>query len=257
MRSIGDLTYLEIPERLRESSVLCLPIGAVEQHGPHLPVNTDIVIAEGFTRLLVSRIGDEFDLWQLPTISVSLSREHEWAPGTMSLSVPTFTALIRETGQQIARALPARNLLIVNGHGGNRGILEPLIQDLRHDFGLNSCVVHPLTLSKIDVDTAVPDVHGAKAETSMMLALAPHLVRRDMIAKLKKKPDGETIRRIVLEPGVTWPWSSDDPRIADKGVIGDIADASEAFGQHILGRAVDEARGVLQRLLDNRKIARG
>jgi creatinine amidohydrolase len=256
MRSIGDLTYLEIPERLRESSVLCLPIGAIEQHGPHLPLNTDIIIAEGFTRLLVARIGDDFDLWQLPTISVSLSREHEWAPGTMSFSVPAFTALIRETGQQIARAFPARNLLIVNGHGGNRGILEPLIQDLRHDFGLNSCVVHPLTLSKIDVDAIVPDVHGARAETSMMLALAPQLVRRDMVAKLKQKPDGGTIRRTVLESGVTWPWSSSDKRIADQGVIGDIAEATEDFGNHIIDRALDEARGVLQRLLDNQTAAR-
>ena len=257
MRLIGDLTYLDIPQRIRESSVLCWPIGAVEQHGPHLPLNTDVVIAEGFTRLLVSRLGDAFDLWQLPTISVSLSREHEWAPGTMSLSVPTFTALIRETGQQIARALPARNLLIVNGHGGNRGILEPLMLDLNRDFGLNCCAVHPLTLSKIDIDAVVPDVHGAKSETSMMLALAPHLVHRELIAKLEKKPDAETIRRTVLEPGVTWPWSSDDARIADKGVIGDIAEASEDFGKHLLDRAVDEARSVLQRLLDNEKIARG
>ncbi len=257
MRSIGDLTYLEIPERLRESSILCLPVGAIEQHGPHLPLNTDVVIAEGFTRLLVSRLGDDFDLWQLPAISVSLSREHEWAPGTMSLSVPVFTTLIREMGREIARALPARNLLIVNGHGGNRGILEPLMLDLRRDFGLNCCAVHPLTLSKIDVDAAVPDVHGAKSETSMMLALAPHLVRRDQIAKLKKKPDGGTIRRTVLEPGVTWPWSSDDPRISDTGIIGDVSAASEEFGWNILDRALDEARGVLQRLRDNQKTATG
>jgi creatinine amidohydrolase len=256
MRSIGDLTYLEIPERLRESSILCLPIGAIEQHGPHLPLNTDVVIAEGFTRLLVSRLGDTFDLWQLPPITVSLSREHEWAPGTMSLSVAAFTTLVHEIGQQIVRALPARNLLIVNGHGGNSGILEPLLLDLTRDCGLNCCAVHPLTLSRLDVDAAVPDVHGAKAETSMMLALAPHLVRRDQISTLRKKPEAETIRRTVLEPGVTWPWSSGDERIADKGVIGDVSEASEDFGKRILARAVDEARGVLQRLLDQQKAAR-
>src|SRR4051794_35918025 len=129
-RLVGELTSPEIAERLRASSVLCLPVGATEQHGPHLPLNTDTVIAEGFARLLVSRLGDTFDLWQLPTISTSLSREHEWAPGTMSLSVEAFAALLRETGHQIARALPARNLLIINGHGGNRGILEPLMLDL-------------------------------------------------------------------------------------------------------------------------------
>lgn len=257
MRSIGDLTFLEIPERLRESSILCLPVGAIEQHGPHLPLNTDAVIAEGFTRLLVSGLGDDFDLWQLPTISVSLSREHEWAPGTMSLSVPAFSTLVHEMGREIARAFPARNLLIVNGHGGNRGILEPLLLDLRRDFGINGCAVHPLTLSKIDVDVDVPDVHGAKAETSMMLALAPHLVRRDQITRFKSKPDADAIRRTVLEPGVTWPWSSDDPRISDTGIIGDVSAASEDFGRHILDRALDAARGVLQRLRDNQRTASG
>ncbi|MGE3148023.1 MAG: creatininase family protein [Pseudorhodoplanes sp.] len=248
MRSIGDLTSPEIAERLRKSSVLCLPMGALEQHGPHLPLNTDTVIAEGFTRLLVSRLGETFDLWQLPTIALGLSREHEGAPGTVSLSIETFVAQMRELGREIARALPARNLLIVNGHGGNRGVLETLILDLRHDHGVRACVVHPLLLSGIDVDADIPDVHGAKSETSMMLALAPHLVRRDQIAKLKKRPDRDVIRATVLRPGVAWPWTSDDPRISDLGIIGDVKDASQEFGTQILDRAVENARDVLERL---------
>ena len=252
-RLVGELTSPEIAERLRTSSVLCLPVGATEQHGPHLPLNTDTVIAEGFARLLISGLGDEFDLWQLPTISTSLSREHEWAPGTMSLSVEAFAALLRETGREIARALPARNLMIINGHGGNRGILEPLMLDLARDCGLNCCAVHPLTLSKIDVDAVTPDVHGAKAETSMMLALAPQLVRLGKIEGLKKKPDAAAIRSTVLDTGVTWPWSSDDARIADQGIIGDVADASEAFGHHLLDHAIEQARGVLRRLIGDRK----
>jgi creatinine amidohydrolase/Fe(II)-dependent formamide hydrolase-like protein len=146
--------------------------------------------------------------------------------------------------------------VIVNGHGGNRGILEPLLLDLTRDHGLNCCAVHPLTLSKLDVDAITPDVHGAKAETSMMLALAPHLVRRDMIGTLTKKPDAEAIRRTVLDTGVSWPWSSDDTRIADHGIIGDVADASDTFGKHILDRALHEARGVLERLIDNRRMSR-
>jgi creatinine amidohydrolase len=253
MRSIGELTSPEITERLRESAILCLPLGAIEQHGPHLPLNTDIVIAEGFTRLLLSRLGERFDLWQLPSLSLGLSREHEWAPGTLSLPVTTFAALIHDMGREIARALPARNLLIVNGHGGNRGILESLMLDLRRDCGLNVCAMHPLTLSGIDVDAQVPDVHGARAETSMMLALAPELVRRDRMASLKKKPDSAAIRSTVLQPGVTWPWSSDDSRIADTGIIGDVTGASEAFGKEILDRAIGEAEGVLRRLLENQK----
>jgi creatinine amidohydrolase/Fe(II)-dependent formamide hydrolase-like protein len=142
-RSIGDLTSPEILRCLRASSIICMPIGSIEQHGPHLPLNTDAVLAEEFTRRIISRWGKAFDLWQLPSLMVSFAREHEWAPGTLSLSLQSMTMLIRDLGREIARSLPARNLVIINGHGGNRGILEALSQELRADFGLNVCVLHP------------------------------------------------------------------------------------------------------------------
>ena len=123
-RLIGELTFPEISKLLSESSILCLPIGSIEQHGPHLPLNTDVVLAEAFTQLIIARWGEPLDLWQLPTLATSLAREHEWAPGTMSLSIQGMTAFMRDLGREIARALPARNLVVVNGHGGNRGILE-------------------------------------------------------------------------------------------------------------------------------------
>ena len=70
-RLIGELTFLEISKILSESSILCLPIGSIEQHGPHLPLNTDVVLADGFTGFIISRWGKEFDLWRLPTMSIS------------------------------------------------------------------------------------------------------------------------------------------------------------------------------------------
>ena len=146
-RSIGDLTSPEINQRLKPTSILCLPLGAIEQHGTHLPLNTDVVVAEELTRAIVTRLGDEFDLWQLPTVPIGLSREHDWAPGTLSLSVAGFAALLNELARELTRALPARNLAIVNGHGGNRGILESLLQELRSDLSLNACVLHPFDLN--------------------------------------------------------------------------------------------------------------
>ena len=131
----------------------------------------------------------------------SLAREHEWAPGTLSLSIQGMTAVMRDLGREIARALPARNLAIVNGHGGNRGILEALAQDLRADFGLNICVLHPAAWAEIDADAAIPEIHGGKNETSMMLAIAPQLVRQDQIAQLKNPPDGEAVRQVDPRSG--------------------------------------------------------
>jgi creatinine amidohydrolase/Fe(II)-dependent formamide hydrolase-like protein len=84
-RSIGELTSPDVSKRLRTSSILCLPIGSIEQHGPHLPLKTDLVLAEEFTRRIIARWGDTYDLWQLPTQAVSLAREHEWEPCRLSL----------------------------------------------------------------------------------------------------------------------------------------------------------------------------
>ena len=70
--------------------------------------------------------------------------------------------------QRAARSLPARNLAIINGHGGNRGILEALVQDLRGDFGLNVCILHPTTWADIQAASKTPEIHGGKNETSLI-----------------------------------------------------------------------------------------
>ena len=251
-RLIGELT-LQDASRLGPRSVLCLPLGATEQHGPHLPLDTDTVLAEAFTRAIVEHWGDKFDLWPLPVVPVGLSREHAWAPGTQSLSVQAMTALLRDLGSEIVRTLPARNLLIVNSHGGNRGLLEVLVYELRDDFGLNVCAIHTGAMMSEPSGTGVPDIHAGRDETSVMLAVAPHLVRRDGIAQLKSPPDAKAVRAAILDPAVTWPWSSGDARIADQGVTGDASAASAEHGQIIIARVVDAAGSVIRQLLDNQK----
>jgi creatinine amidohydrolase len=255
-RLIGELTSLEVSKVLNESSILCLPIGSIEQHGPHLPLNTDVVLAEEFTRRIIVRWGEAMDLWQLPTLAMSLAREHEWASGTMSLSIQSVTTLMHDMGREIARGLPARNLAIVNGHGGNRGILEALVQDLRSDFGLNVCVLHPAAWVEIDANAALPEIHGGKNETSMMLAIAPHLVRLGEIAQLKNPPAGEAIRKMILNRAVSWPWTTNDKQLADMGVIGDPQAASAEIGERILDHVAEKAGGVFRQLLDRQRPVR-
>jgi len=251
-RIIGDLTSQEIASALRESSILCLPMGSMEQHGPHLPLNTDAVLAEAFTGRIVERWGEPYDLWRLPAIAVGLSREHNWAAGTLSLSVGGMTAILRDLCREIVRALPARNLLLVNGHGGNRGMLEALGRELQGDFGLNLCALHLGAMISPVTDAAVPEIHAGKDETSVMLALAPELVRRDRIPGLKTPPDGEAVRATILDPATSWPWSSGDRRIAAAGVIGDARSASAEHGNAIVSRVVEAAGAVLKKLRDDR-----
>ena len=253
-RTIGELTSPEISRALKGNSILCLPLGAIEQHGPHLPLDTDVVIAEGLTRRIVVRWGDEFDLWQLPTLPIGLSREHDWAPGTLSLSIQGFSALLRDLAGTMVRALPARNLAIVNGHGGNRGILDNLLHELQGDFGLNACVIHPFDLAKVTNGENGPDVHGGLSETSVMLVLAPDLVRRERIKQAAASPNAATIKALIFDRGASFPWRTDDPRLGHAGVIGDARAASPQLGQAIIDSVVAEVRGVLMRLLENQKL---
>jgi creatinine amidohydrolase len=249
-RVIGDLTFQEIGRTLRASSVLCLPMGSMEQHGPHLPLNTDTVLAEAFTGRIVERWGEAYDLWRLPPIAIGLSREHAWAPGTLSLSVGGMTAILRDLCREITRAMPARNVLIVNGHGGNRGILEALSREIRDDFGLNVAALHLGALISPITDAAMPEIHAGCDETSAMLALAPGLVRVEHIEDLKSPPDGAAVRATILDLAVSWPWSSGDRRLADQGVIGDAKRASAEQGHAIVKRVVDSAGDVLKQLCE-------
>jgi creatinine amidohydrolase len=252
-RLLGQLTSPEISRLVCKNSILCLPLGSTEQHGPHLPLDTDTVLAEAFTQAVIAHCGEKYDLWQLPLLPIGLSREHAWAPGTISLTIDTMTALLRNIASEVARALPARNLAVINGHGGNRGILEALGRELSADFGLNFCALHLGAMMSPPSGTAFTEIHGGKDETSAMLALAPHLVRRNLITQVKPPKDAAMVQTLILDPGVSWPWTSDDPRIAHLGIIGDAQAASAEHGQAIVARVVDAAAAAFDRLLKNKR----
>ncbi len=252
-RTLGHLTFQEVRASLRETSILCLPMGSMEQHGPHLPLNTDTVLAEAFTRRIVERWGETYDLWQLPPLAAGLSREHDWAPGTLSLSIAGMTAYLRDLAGEIARSLPTRSVLVVNGHGGNRGILEALGREWRADFGLHVGALHLGALISPVIGAAVPEIHAGRDETSAMLVLAPDLVRKERLAEARGPAGGEAINALVLNPATSWPWSSGDKRIAELGVMGDARDASAEHGHTIVARVVEAAGAVLKQLRENRK----
>jgi creatinine amidohydrolase len=191
----------------------------------------------------------------LPGVPVGLSREHAWAPGTLSLTVSGMTAYLRDLGGEIVRGLPTRNLLIVNAHGGNRGILEALTREMCADVGLNIATLHLGAMMSPDTGADIPEIHAGKDETSVMLVLAPELVRREAIATLKPAPGGEAVRTLVFDPTASYPWSSDDPRLSASGIMGDARGASVAHGEKIIARVVEGAGAVIQRLKYNAALA--
>lgn len=251
-RWYGSLTAPELPTQLVADSVLCLPIGSYEQHGPHLPLHTDTVIAERFTARLVDRYGDQHDLWALPGVPYGLSLEHAWSPGTISLRIHVLTTLLDTIVGEYVRATAARRLVIINGHGGNRGILEAAIYELQAAHQLRTCVVlHPSSLSTVRVESALPDVHAGLRETSVMLALAPGDVHLDRLPDTFAVIESQhaEIGRLVLNRGTTWPWTSADPRIASLGVTGgDPRLAAVEIGESIIKSALDACDPLLKQL---------
>ena len=160
--------------------------------------------------------------------------------------------------QQMARKFSERvHLFDIYHCARNRGVLDNLIHELRGDFAINACVIHPFDLAKVDVNATSPDVHGGKSETSVMLALAPQRVRRDAMTAATNAPDSDAIAALIFDRGVSFPWRTDDPRLTESGAIGEAHAASREIGEAIIDSVVREARDVLQRLLENQRLMPG
>ena len=123
--------------------------------------------------------------------------------------------------------------------------------ELRGDFGLNLGVLHLGAMISPVAGTGVPEIHAGKDETSVMLAVAPELVRSERMRELKASPDGAAARALILDPAASWPWSSADKRLAEQGVIGDAREASAELGKAIVARVVEGAGAVLKQLREN------
>ncbi|WP_185447031.1 creatininase family protein [Kribbella qitaiheensis] len=253
-RSYGRLTAPCVSSELSEQSILCLPVGSLEQHGPHLPLNTDAVIAERFAARLATHVADRYDLWVVPPVPYGLSPEHVWASGTITLNIALYTSLIETLVGEYVRSTPAQAILIVNGHGGNKGVLEALVHQLQRTHDVATCVVNPgsLAASQLQAADEFPEVHAGIRETSLMLALAPDHVRLDLLpnGSIPDLGQREEIQRLVFGRGVTWPWSSGSPAISAHGVIGgDPRHATAEHGQTLVTAALHACTDILDRLV--------
>jgi creatinine amidohydrolase len=115
-RFFNHLTHEEVIKYIIDDSVLCIPVGSTEQYGKQLSLNTDTVLANGFAERMVSEFCQKYDLWLLPPIEYSLSSEHSWASGTVSISIEFFIKFFHELVMELIDSQLARNTIIINGH---------------------------------------------------------------------------------------------------------------------------------------------
>lgn len=237
-RRFEDLAGPDVLDRIGPGSILLVPVGAVEQHGPHLPMSVDHVIADETATAVVAAVGDDLDVWQLPTLSISKSNEHAWSPGTLWLSAETLLAVLRDIGRGVA-ATPARKLVFLNGHGGNTTLLATALRELRLELGLQTFLTHP-SLPPAYGGTSTESelgmgIHGGLHETSVFMHLRPDLV--DLSRAERRVPDALADNEHVKFGGsVMFGWLSND--FHPDGYIGDPTGASAESGAELFDHAV-------------------
>jgi creatinine amidohydrolase len=237
-RRYEDLTGPQVADAITPTSILLLPIGAVEQHGPHLPMSVDMVIAHETATAVVDACGTALDVWQLPTLSLSKSNEHAWSPGTLYLSPDTLSAVLRDIGRALA-ATRAERLVLLNAHGGNTTHLGTALRELRLEFGLKTFLAHP-SLPPAYGGTSTAEelgmgIHGGRNETSVFMHLRPGEV--DLSRAERKVPERLAANKHVKFGGsVAFGWLSND--FDPDGYIGDPTGATAELGCQLFDHAV-------------------
>jgi creatinine amidohydrolase len=232
-RRLADLRASELADKITDRSVLVLPIGAIEQHGPHLPYSTDCIIADAAAEAVAAQVGDELDLWLLPSLQYTKSNEHAWSPGTVWLSPQTMLATLDDIGRSLATT-EAKKLVLLNGHGGNTALLNMACRELRLHHGFQTFLMHPFAPpdhggKSVAAGELGMGIHAGIDETSMVLHLRPDLV--DMSAAVRNVPEHLAHNKHVKFGGsVSFGWLSNDFG-GDSGVIGDPIGATAEHGK--------------------------
>jgi creatinine amidohydrolase len=217
--------------------IAVLPLAATEQHGPHLPVGTDILIAEAYLARVRSLLPAALPATFLPLQPVGISTEHLAFPGTLTL--PTETALQgwMAIGESLARA-GIRKLVMVTSHGGNSAAMTLVAQDLRARCGMLAVTTGWNRFGAPDglftADELRHGIHGGAVETSIMLAAYPQHVRQDKIADFKATTASmdKDFRWLSPHRPAPFAWQTEDLHVS--GAVGDATQATAEKGEALL-----------------------
>jgi creatinine amidohydrolase len=247
----SDWTTRDFTDIDPASAVAVLPVAAIEQHGPHLPLLVDTAIINGVVQHALPHLGSlQGKVVFLPTQCVGKSNEHVRFPGTLTLSAATAIALWTELGESVHRA-GLRKLVLLNSHGGQVSLMDIVARELRTrlDMLVLSANWYDLPLGPaLDAFSAHEQrfgIHGGEVETSMMLALSPELVRMELAQDFASTSADRAVRYPILGNGksVKWGWQMQDYNAC--GACGNAANASAGKGQDLLNAAGEQLAQLL------------
>jgi creatinine amidohydrolase/Fe(II)-dependent formamide hydrolase-like protein len=242
---LGELTWPAAQRRFQETDLALLPVGAIEQHGPHLPLDTDAFDADYLCRAVAERCSDPKPL-VLPLLPYGVSYHHDDFAGTISIDPRTLSRLVHEIGLAVARHGTTK-LVIVNGHGGNAPALHFAAQLINRDAHIFTCVDTGET-SDVDVDalaTTPNDVHAGEIETSTSLALRPGLVDMDQACKFVPRSSS---RYLDFSSKRSVEWYAHVARISPSGVLGDPTAATRGKGLKMWELMIEHLLGLIEDL---------
>ncbi|MDB5563154.1 MAG: creatininase protein [Hyphomicrobiales bacterium] len=219
-----------------QKTIAILPIAAIEQHGPHLPVGTDAILNQGCLDMLVASRPQGMDLRILPVQAPGKSNEHLWAKGTVTLPATTLIEAWMEIGLSVART-GIRKLVFVNSHGGNEEIMGIVARELRVRADM---FVVKTSWSRFGTpDGLISDVekrhgiHGGDVETSLMLHFRPELVIRDKLQSFVSITARDEAEYQYLRPTGTHAYSWIASDLNPFGAVGDASIATAEKGRAI------------------------
>lgn len=228
-RNLSRLTWMEIRDLPKAAGAVIVPFGSLEQHGPHMSIDTDLYFADRFLDLALERLGPEVACWRLPILPVSRSVEHVGFPGSLWLTSETLLKVIEELTGGIA-ASGFRRVVFLNCHGGNMAILEVAARDVRIRTGMMAFTIFPPALLpdpvEVDERERMFGIHANDWETSVMMALSPERVRPDRLDVAYPQFESETLRLEFSAANVAW--ASRD--LTATGTFGDARQASAERG---------------------------
>ncbi len=236
IHSWQHLTSPELARLAGPDALAVLVLGAIEQHGPHLPLSTDLDIANGLLDLALRELDHDLDIFVLPPLALGASDEHAGFAGTLSLSARQMHRQLQRIGAAVAR-VGIRRLVLVNAHGGNIGWLGPAALALRQRHQLlvvkASYMSFQAPAHLLGAEELRLGLHGGQAETAMMLHLHPERVRTEALDVFDSVASGDSPEAMVgPEAEAAWAWLAED--LNPGGVVGNAVAASAEQGRELV-----------------------